>query len=70
MAITLDATVGFDPADAVTRLGNRRTPPTYTTALDPDALGDARLGIVTALMGTGAAELPVRDVVEAAIELM
>ena len=70
LAITLDATVGFDPADAVTRLGNRRTPPTYTTALDPDALGDARLGIVTALMGTGAAELPVRDVVEAAIELM
>ena len=70
LAITLDATVGFDPADPVTRLGNRRIPPSYTTALDPDALGDARLGVVTALMGAGAAERPVRDVVEAAIELM
>ena len=70
LAITLDATVGFDPADPVTRLGSRRIPPSYTTALDPDALGDARLGVVTALMGAGAAERPVRDVVEAAIELM
>lgn len=70
LAITLDATVGFDPADPVTRLGNRRIPPSYATALHPDALGDARVGVVTALMGAGAAERPVRDVVEAAIELM
>lgn len=70
LAITLDATVGFDPNDAVTRLGNRRIPPTYTTSLDRQALGEARLGIATEVMGTLAAERPVRDVIETAVETM
>lgn len=47
LAIALDATVGADPSDTVTRrLGNRALP-RFATALDPRALQGARLGVLT-----------------------
>ena len=70
IALALDATVGVDPADETTLLGEGRVPETYTAALNADGLAGARLGVVTALMGTGNAERPVRDVMERALEEM
>ena len=70
LALVLDATVGFDPADETTRLSDGHIPATYTTALVSDGLAGARLGVMTALVGEGNADRPVREVIEAAVERM
>ena len=70
LAITLDATVGPDPADPTTELSRGSIPDTYTAFLDAQSMEGARVGVVTELMGNGGAEQPVRDVVEVAIEAM
>tara|TARA_B100001123_G_scaffold121119_1_gene140982 strand:- start:1918 stop:3840 length:1923 start_codon:yes stop_codon:yes gene_type:complete len=70
LAITLDATVGYDPEDPTTDLSRGNVPDSYTEYLDADSLQGARLGIVMSLMGSGRAEQPVRDVIEAAVQEM
>ena len=70
LAITLDATVGFDPADEATRLSEGHIPETYTASLNANGLEGARIGIVMALLGSGNADQPVRDVIDAAVEQM
>ena len=70
LAIVLDATVGYDPEDPTTELSRGNVPDSYTEYLDPDSLQGARLGIVMSLMGSGRAEQPVRDVIEAAVQEM
>ena len=70
LAVTLDATVGYDPADPTTELSRGNIPDSYTEFLDATSLEGARFGVVMALMGSGRAEQPVRDVIEAAIETM
>lgn len=70
LAVTLDATVGYDPADPVTALSEGKIPHSYTESLDPKSMQGARIGIVMALMGTERAEQPVREVIEAAIQTM
>ena len=70
LAIALDATVGFDPADPATELSRGHVPESYTAFLDENALQGARLGVLTALMGSGGAEQLVGDVIETAIETM
>lgn len=70
LAITLDATVGYDPEDPTTQLSRGNVPDSYTEYLDSDSLKGARLGIVMSLMGSGRPEQPVRDVIEAAIQEM
>ena len=70
LAITLDATVGFDPSVDVTRLGQGHIPETYTAFLNENGLEGARIGVVMALMGSGGADQPVRDVMDAAIARM
>jgi Asp-tRNA(Asn)/Glu-tRNA(Gln) amidotransferase A subunit family amidase len=47
LAIALDATVGADPADTVTRRLGERALPRFVTALDPRSLQGARLGFLT-----------------------
>jgi len=46
LAIALDATVGPDPADTVTRRLGDRPAPRFVSALDPKALQGARLGVL------------------------
>ena len=70
LAITLDATVGLDPADEVTRRSEGRVPSTFTDALDVGALRGARISVLEELLGDGATERPVRTVIEAAVEAM
>ncbi|MYD69488.1 MAG: CHRD domain-containing protein [Acidobacteria bacterium] len=67
LALALDATVGPDPADPTTSLGEGQIPDTYTAALNANALAGARIGVVDALLGEGNAERPVRDVIERAV---
>ena len=70
LVAVLDVTVGRDPADDSTQLSEGRIPDSYSEALIGDALRGARLGVLTELVGEAAADRPVRDVIEAAIEEM
>ena len=70
LAYALDATVGPDPADQITRLGEGNVPDTYVTALNPEGLSGARLGLVPAMFDEGDAGRPVREVIERAAEDM
>ena len=70
LAITLDATVGVDPADETTRRSEGRIPPSYTDVLDPRGLQGARVALLEELLGETGAERPVRTVIEAAMEEM
>ncbi|MBP99446.1 MAG: glutamyl-tRNA amidotransferase, partial [Acidobacteria bacterium] len=51
LAITLDATVGVDPADETTRRSEGRIPATYTDALDSRGLLGARVALFEELLG-------------------
>lgn len=51
LAIGLDATVGYDPADPATAPMDGADFPSFAEALDPDALRGARIGILRALFG-------------------
>ncbi len=70
LAITLDATVGFDPADDTTRRSQGRIPATYADALDPGGLAGARVALLEELLGDADADRPVRSVIEVAVEEM
>ena len=70
LALALDATVGVDPADPATSVAEGNVPASYADSLNAGALEGARLGVVTALLGEGAAERLVRDVIERAVEEM
>ena len=70
LAYALDATVGPDPADETTRLGEGNVPETYLTALNRNGLAGARLGVVPAMFDDGDAGRPVREVIERAAEDM
>ena len=68
LVIVLDATVGPDPADESTKLSENNIPESYAEFLDEDGLQDARIGILTELIGDTGGDRPVREVIEAAIE--
>ncbi len=70
LAITLDATVGLDPADETTRRSEGHIPASYTDALDRQGLEGARIALLEELLGDTGAERPVRTVIEAAVEEM
>ena len=70
LVIVLDATVGPDPADESTKLSENNIPESYAEFLDEDGLQDARIGILTELIGDTGGDLPVREVIETAIEEM
>ncbi len=66
LAYLLDVMAGFDPRDFMTRLALGKRPETYTSFLDSDALGGARLGVVVELLGGGPQNEEVNRVFEAA----
>ena len=70
LAITLDATVGPDPADAVTGRSEGRIPVSFRDALDAGGLLGARLAVLDELLGDSGAERPVSTVIEAGAEAM
>jgi amidase len=70
VAVLLDATVGYDPADPSTEAGRGKIPRTYTAFLKRDALTGARIGVVRELFGTAAEDREVADAVQHGLDEM
>ncbi|MBC6459034.1 amidase [Actinomadura sp. HBU206391] len=70
VALILDATVGHDPKDPVTRESIGRIPRSYLPALRGNALRGKRIGIFTDYFGASAEEQPTTDLVRAAADDM
>ena len=69
LAIALDATVGYDPADTVTRAIQDRHAAMFTDSLRAYPLRGARLGVLTNYM-TGDIDNDIRDTVRAVLRTM
>jgi amidase len=70
IAVVLDATAGYDPADTTTAAGNGRMPATYTSSLKRDALSGARLGVLAELFGNAREDEEVGSIVGRAVDEM
>jgi amidase len=70
IALILDATAGYDPADLTTAASSGRMPRTYTSALKAGALKTARIGVLTEFFGNAPEDEDVAAVVRRAIEEM
>jgi len=68
LAIALDATVGFDSADAATRVIATRPLPRFADSLRTDALRGARIGILTSYFADADGEI--LDTIRAAVRAM
>jgi Asp-tRNA(Asn)/Glu-tRNA(Gln) amidotransferase A subunit family amidase len=68
LAIMLDATVGPDEADPITKGGIGKIPTSYRQGLDPDSLKGARIGVLTSLFGEAPEDEEVTAVVRGALE--
>jgi Asp-tRNA(Asn)/Glu-tRNA(Gln) amidotransferase A subunit family amidase len=66
IAIVLDATSGFDPADPITAVSLEHTPPSYTHFLTAGRLRGARFGLLTDALIVDAADAEVADVIDSA----
>ena len=70
IAVILDATAGFDPADPVTDASNGKIPRTYTSSLKRDALKGARVGVLAEFFGTAPEDGEAGTIVRRAIDEM
>jgi amidase len=70
LAIALDATVGFDPADEASRPWATRPLPRFEATLDAGSLTGARFGVVRALFGHSARDAQSSALVNAALASM
>jgi Asp-tRNA(Asn)/Glu-tRNA(Gln) amidotransferase A subunit family amidase len=68
LAIVLDATVGEDPADAITKESAGRIPKSYREALVADGLKGARIGVLRALWGTAPEDEEVAGILRKALD--
>jgi len=70
VAILLDATVGYDPADPVTAASRGKIPRTYTSSLKRNALKGARIGVLRELFGAAPEDQEVAAVVQRGLDAM
>ncbi len=70
LAIMMDATVGADPADPVTKAMEGRPAPAYLASLRPGQLKGAHIGVVRALLTPEMMDGAMRDKTLAALETM
>jgi amidase len=70
IAIVLDTIVGYDPTDPQTAASVGNIPKTYTDFLQLTGLRGARIGLVTALLGSDPGGTEVATVVRAAVNEM
>jgi amidase len=70
LAIMLDATVGADPADAITAESAGKIPKSYREALQPGAFKGARVGVLRSLFGAAPEDEEVATLVMKSIEAM
>jgi Asp-tRNA(Asn)/Glu-tRNA(Gln) amidotransferase A subunit family amidase len=70
LAIMLDATVGADPADAVTAAATGHVPRSYRDTLTPDGLKGARIGVVRSQFGKETEDREVTRMIDDALKSM
>jgi len=70
IALILDATVGYDPADPTTIVSSGKIPRTYTSVLKRGVLKGARIGVLTEFFGNAPEDEDVASVVRRALEEM
>lgn len=70
LAIMLDATVGPDPSDPITKEGVAHIPRTYREALTPDGLKGARIGVLRTLWGSAPEDGEVGGILRKALDGM
>lgn len=70
LALVLDATVGPDPADAVTAGAAAHVPASYRDGFARATLTGARIGVLRALFGTAPEDEEVGEVLRKALEVM
>jgi len=70
LALLLDATVGDDPADAITATGRDRRPASFREALSANALKGARIGVLKNLFGAAPEDAEVSGIVRKALDEM
>ena len=73
LALLLDATVGFDPADPTTAASQGHIPPSYVRVAGQGGLQDlrdVRIGIVPALFGAAPEDAEVGGIVRRAIDVL
>ena len=70
IALILDETAGYDPADPTTQASSGRIPRSYSTALKQGSLKSARIGVLTEFFGAAPEDQEVALVVRNAIEEM
>jgi amidase len=68
LAIMLDATVGEDPADAITKESAGHIPKSYRDALATDGLKGARIGVLRSLWGTAPEDDEVAGILRKALD--
>lgn len=68
LAIMLDATVGADPADAITKDSASHIPKSYRDALSADGLKGARIGVLRTLWGSAPEDDEVAGIVRKALD--
>jgi Asp-tRNA(Asn)/Glu-tRNA(Gln) amidotransferase A subunit family amidase len=70
LALLLDATVGFDPADPVTADAARHVPRSYADLLGDGTLRGKRIGVLKSLISQGPDDEEVAAIVRKALETM
>ena len=70
LAIVLDATVGADPADAITAESAGKIPKSFRDSLAADGLKGARIGVLRALFGTAPEDDEVGGIVRKSLDAM
>jgi len=70
LAIMLDATVGADPADAITKESAGHIPKSYRDSLTADGLKGARIGILRSLWGSAPEDEEVAVIIRRALDAM
>ena len=68
LLLLLDATVGFDPADPITRESQGHIPRTYNGSVGDAGLGDVTIGILAPLFGSAPEDEEVARIVRDAVD--
>ncbi len=69
LALMLDATVGFDPADPITAGSNGHVPRSYLGAIGDSSLQDVHIGVMTTLFGNAPEDAEVAGTVRQALDV-
>jgi amidase len=70
IAVMLDATVGFDPADPITEASRGHVAASYLGFMGDSSLADVQIGVLSSLFGTTREDEEVGDIVNDAIDTL